>query len=193
MKPYILASILVIICVAAVIPSSHALANSVVQNDSMWIDSASYLHIFGEVKNTGDVWLQYVKIVGTLRDSDGGIVDVVFSYTDTMYLPPNDVSPFDIIELDTAKSAKVQSYTLIVEQQEAAPIPQKLVIHNVADSKNSLGWMEVVGEVENQADITSTYTKIVGTFYDESGKVIYTGSRSPIHPTFPPERRIRSR
>jgi uncharacterized membrane protein len=38
----------------------------VVQNDSMWIDSAGILHVFGEVKNTGDVWLRYVKISGTL-------------------------------------------------------------------------------------------------------------------------------
>jgi hypothetical protein len=61
-----------------------------------------------------------------------------------------------------------------VEHREVAPIPQKLVILNAADSKNSLGWLEIVGEVENQADQVSTYTKIVGTFYDETGKVIYT-------------------
>jgi hypothetical protein len=157
------------------IPSGRATAMAVVQNDSMWIDSVEMLHVFGEVKNTGDVWLQFVKIVGTLRDGSGGIVDVDYTYTRTMYLPPEGVSPFDLTELDTAKSARVQSYSLIVEYREVAPIPQKLVILNVADSKNSLGWLEIVGEVENQADQVSTYTKIVGTFYDESGKVIYTG------------------
>jgi hypothetical protein len=39
---------------------------------------------------------------------------------------------------------------------------------------NTVGWMEVVGQVENQADAISTYTKIVGTFYNETGTVIYT-------------------
>ena len=175
MKSSLIACVLALGIVASAIPSGHAAASATVQNDSMWIDSAGVLHIFGEVKNTGDIWLQYAKITGTLRDSGGGIVDVVYTFTETMYLPPEDVSPFNMIELDTAKSARVQSYTLIVEQQEAAPIPQKLVIHNVADSKNSLGWMEIVGEVENQADATSIYTKIAGTFYDESGKVIYAG------------------
>jgi hypothetical protein len=153
---------------------ARASPSAAVQNDSMWIDSAGMLHIFGEVKNTGGVWLQFVKIVGTLRDSSDAIVDVGYTYTRTMYLPPEGVSPFDLTELDTAKSARVQSYSLIVEYREVAPIPQKLVILNTADSKNSLGWLEIVGEVENQADQVSTYTKIVGTFYDETGKIIYT-------------------
>lgn len=174
MRTFLILCILVSTVLAGMIPSGHATAMAVVQNDSMWISSVGMLHVFGEVKNTGDVWLQFVKIVGTLRDGSGGIVDVDYTYTRTMYLPPEGISPFDLTELDTAKSARVQSYSLIVEYREVAPIPQKLVILNVADSKNSLGWLEIVGEVENQADQVSTYTKIVGTFYDESGKVIYT-------------------
>jgi len=167
--------VLVSTVLAAMIPSGHATNSAVVQNDSMWVDSAGMLHIFGEVKNTGDVWLQYVKIVGRLRDSSGGIVDVAYTFTETMYLPPEGISPFDLTELDTAKSAMVQTYNLIVDQQEASAIPQKLVILNVADWKDQpLGLMEIVGEVQNQADGVSTYTKIVGTFYDENGKVIYT-------------------
>ena len=43
-----------------------AVAGAAVQNDSMWIDSLGALYIFGEVKNTGDVWLRFVKVTGTL-------------------------------------------------------------------------------------------------------------------------------
>jgi len=71
------------------------------------------------------------------------------------------------------KSARVQSYSLVVEFQEIAAISQKLAILNVSDSKNALGWVEVVGEVENQGDIPSKYTQVTGTFYDADGKVIY--------------------
>jgi hypothetical protein len=91
-----------------------------------------------------------------------------------MYLPPDGVSPFNLIEMDTAKAGQVQSYTLIVDQQEATPIARKLTILNVADSKNTPGWLEIVGEVQSQADQLSTYTKIIGTFYDGAGKVVYT-------------------
>jgi hypothetical protein len=167
--PFILAGSL------APVPRAAATANAIVQNDSMWIDSAGYLHIFGEVKNTGDVWLRYVQITATLRDASSSIVDVVFTFTSTDFLPPDSVAPFNIVESDTAKSARVQTYSLVVEFREATAIAQKLVIMSVGDSKNSLGWLEVVGEVENQGDALSTYTEVVGTFYDVNGKVVYVG------------------
>jgi hypothetical protein len=159
-------------CLASVDPVVAA-ANAAVQNDSMWIDSIGALQIFGEVKNTGDTWLRFVKITGTLRDGSGGIVDVIFTYALLHFLPPEGVAPFNLIEIDTAKSSRVQSYTLVVEFQEASAPAQQLLILNVADSKNSLGWLEVVGEVENQAATASTYTQVTGTFYDAEGKVVY--------------------
>jgi hypothetical protein len=127
----------------------------------------------GEVKNTGDLWLRFVKITGTLRDADGGVVDVIFTYALLHYLPPENVAPFDMFEIDTAKSARVQSYSLAVEFQEVAGLSQKLVILNLSNSTDAVGWLEVVGEVENQGDIPSTYTQVTGIFYDANGKVIY--------------------
>jgi len=150
-----------------------AVAGAAVQNDSMWIDSLGALHIFGEVKNTGDVWLRFVKVTGTLRDSTGAIVDVTFTYTLLSFVPPDAVAPFNMIEIDTAKSARVGSYSLLLEFQEATALSQQLAVLNVADSKNSLGWLEVVGEVENRGTAPSEYTQVAGAFYDVDGKVIY--------------------
>jgi hypothetical protein len=159
----------------SIVPPVAAAAGAVVQNDSMWIDPNGELHIFGEVKNTGDVWLHYVQITGTLRDASNAIVDVVFTFTKTMYLPPGEVGGFDLSERDTTKSARVQSYSLVVDPNEATPIMQNLAILNAADSKNSNGELEIVGEVQNHGMSTSTYTEIVGTFYDVNGKVVYVG------------------
>jgi hypothetical protein len=131
------------------------------------------LWIFGEVKNTGDVWLKYVKVTATLRDADNGIVDVVYGYTTLGYLAPDSLAGFTILELDTAKSTRVTSYNLIIEWTEAAPIANKLLITSVSDSKNSYGWFEIMGEVQNQGDTASKYTKVCGIFYDDTGKVIY--------------------
>ena len=161
-------------CLMTIQPA-RAAASAIVQNDSMWIDPSGELHIFGEVKNTGDVWLHYVQITGTLRDASNTIVDVVFTFTKIMYLPPGGVGGFDLSERDTVKSARVQSYSLVVEPDEATPIMQNLAILNTADSKNSYGQLEIVGEVENQGTSISTYTEIVGTFYDINGKVVYVG------------------
>jgi hypothetical protein len=157
------------------VPPVAAAASAVVQNDSMWIDSLGLLHVVGEVKNTGDVWLRFVKITGTLRDATNGIVDVVLTYTLLHYVPPNEAAPFDMIEVDTAKSARVASYSLAVEFQETTPIAQQLVILNTADSKDSLGWLEIVGEVQNNAPGPSAYTQVTGTFYDTTGKTVYVG------------------
>jgi hypothetical protein len=159
-------------CLVAIHPA-RAVASAEIQNSSAWIDTLGILHIFGEVNNTGDAWLQYIKITGTLRDGSGGIVDVIFTFTTVRYLPPGGVAPFDMTEIDTAKSARVQSYTLVGEFQETAAIAQQLSVVNVADSKNVLGWLEVVGEVENHASAPSVYTKVAATFYDADGNVTY--------------------
>lgn len=134
---------------SAVVPRVAAVASAVIQNDSMWIDSLGFAHVTGEVKNTGDVWLRFVKITGTLRDATDAIVDVEFAYTLLSYVPPNEVAPFDMIQTDTAKSARVQSYTLALKFTEIAALSQKLSFLNVADSKDALGMLEAVGEVEN--------------------------------------------
>jgi hypothetical protein len=161
---------------AVTVPWVAADASAVVQNDSMWIDSLGRAHVVGEVNNTGDVWLRFVKITGTLRDPTDAIIDVIMAYTLLSYVPPNAVAPFDMVETNTAKSARVQSYSLTVEFKEVEALSQKLFFFNVADSKNKLGMLEVVGEVENQGDTPSIYTRIIGTFYDTNGKVIYVAS-----------------
>jgi len=177
MKPCRIAILLIIVLAiwGVSIRPSAATASAVIQNDSMWIDSLGYLHIVGEVKNTGNLWLRFVKITGTLRDGGGGVVDVTITYALLHYLPPDNVAPFDLLEVDTAKSAQVQSYSLAVEYQEVAALSQKLIVLNVSHSTDAMGWLEVVGEVENQGDIPSTYTQVTVTFYDTNGKVIYVG------------------
>ena len=51
----------------------------------------------------------------------------------------------------------------------------KLTVLNTVSSKNAVGWLQVMGEVQNQGDIPSTFTKIVATFRDGGGQVIYVG------------------
>jgi len=57
-------------CLMTVHPA-RAAASAEIQNDSMWINSVGTLCIFGEIKNTGDVWLRFVEVIATLRDATG--------------------------------------------------------------------------------------------------------------------------
>jgi hypothetical protein len=43
------------------------------------------------------------------------------------------------------------------------------------DFIDSLGFLHVVGEVENNTPTTAEFVKITGTFYDSSNKVVGTG------------------
>jgi hypothetical protein len=149
-----------------------AAANAEIQNDSSYISTIGNYHIVGEVLNSGDTWLQFVKVTAIMKDANGEVVDVRFTYAQGERLPPNERAPFDVFEIDTAKSAQITSYTLALEFDAVAPIENLLQIQSQSSSTDSVGWYEVVGEVKNNGPATSSFTKVVGTFYDAQGKVV---------------------
>lgn len=59
-----------------------------------YVDS-DWLHVRGEVKNTGQTPAEYVKVVITLYDADGGVVGMDFTYTDLDTIPPGETAPFE--------------------------------------------------------------------------------------------------
>jgi hypothetical protein len=168
-KILLIALILSIFCF---LPHAAASPSAVTQNDTSFIDELGYYHVVGEVKNTGDMWLQYVRIVGTLKDQNGAVVDSSFTYTQLLLLGPSKVSGFDIVELDTGRAAAVRSYTLAVEWEEAQPPTAALQIVNTSSSIDLLGYLEIVGEVQNSGDSISEYTKVAATCYGADGKVV---------------------
>jgi hypothetical protein len=147
--------------------------SAVIESHSMWMDSIGVLHIFGEVRNTGDTWIQSVTITATLSDANGVAFGTEYTYLDPNSLPPGAVGGFNLQIMDEAKAARVRSYSLFVDFKVAPPLPTKLAITGVSDRTNSEGYLEVVGEVENHGDKPSVNTRIYGTFYDATGKVIY--------------------
>jgi hypothetical protein len=172
-----LSFLLAITILAASFHPSLATASAVVQNDSTWVDTGGQFHILGEVKNTGDVWLGQVKVTATLKDSSGGIIDVIYPWNIApQHLPPRATASFDMVEPDTAKSAQVQSYSFtIVELQETNPLPQKLAFVNVTASRETPdSEFCVSGKLENQGDVPSEPITVYGTFYDVEGKVVYS-------------------
>ena len=154
-------------------PRVAAATNVTIQNNTTsYIDSMGFLHVVGEVQNTGDTWVQFVQITGTMKGSNGQVVDVVMSYTLLEYLPPGGKSPFDLVEADKAKSTAVTGANLVVSAQQSQSFPDNLVIQGASSSIDSTGIYEVVGQVNNNGQQASTFTKVIATFYDNAGKVI---------------------
>ncbi len=176
MKKILLLPLLALTLLATAAPSVHAAPNAQIQNNSTsYLDSVGYLHIVGEVKNIGDQWLNYVKITATLKDQKGVVQDVTFTYTELDRLPPGASSGFDIVELDTVKSAATSTYTLSLAYQQTDPLPASLTVLNVNAAKNSISYYEILGEVKNTGTTASEYTKLAATFYSTDGKVVGVG------------------
>ena len=170
--------VLVILSTIYLLPHVAAAPSAVVQNDSSYISSSlGWFNVVGEVLNTGNTPLRFIFITATFKDAGGIVVDSLQGVADSQYLQPNQKAPFQITDSDAARSSRIASYTLNLEFSPApAPLAVNLLIQNVGSSTNSLGWLEVVGEVRNAGAAGSKFTNVVGTFYDAGGKVVYVAT-----------------
>ncbi len=156
-----------------------AVTSAVIQNDSTFLDTFQHYHIVGEVKNTGDVWLQSILVTATLKDQTGAIIDIRQASPWLQHLPPQAAIGFDMIEPDPAKSALIQNYTLTLAFQSGQPRSASLEISDLVSSRNSLGWLQVQGIVANVGDSASDNTNVTGTFYGSDGKVVFVTFTTP--------------
>ena len=60
-------------------------------------DVFEWVHIIGEVKNTGIETLKFVKVVATIYDKDGTVIAVESTYTQPHTLKRGQVAPFEIV------------------------------------------------------------------------------------------------
>lgn len=149
-------------------------ASAIIQNESVWYPCPTCeLHIFGEVNNTGDLWLTQVAVTATLRDKHNSTLGVYTDITFVSDIPPGGVAAFDIWESDVDIAAQVHSYSLALEFQVGQQVPSMLEIVNVTSFINDEGILEVWGDVRNKGTEMSELTQIYGTFYDADGKVMY--------------------
>ncbi len=178
-KGRLLVSVVLIVAVISVtfLPDVEASPSATILNTtSSFIDQTSrYFHVVGEVKNIGDVWLQYVTVSAIFRDQNGAVLDSVSFYTLLNRLAPGVSSGFDVFETDTLKSANIKNYSLTVDFSQAQPLPLTLQVTNTSSSMNSLGYLVVVGVVKNNGDMASDFTKVVATFYGVDGRVVDVG------------------
>ena len=186
--------ILFLVALLAVLKPVQASPSAVIQNDSSYIDSIGYYHVVGEVLNTGDASLTFIKISGVFKDSSGQVLDTELTYAYSDYLPAGQKAPFDLFISDTQKSSHVASYTLALEYDTATQtFPLHLTIQSTTSSTDSLGFLEVVGQVQNSGQTVSNFTKVVGTFYDQAGKVIDVEFTYTSPSDIPPGRHMVSR
>ncbi len=126
-----------------------------------------YLHIIGEVQNTGAAAVEYVKIVATLYGAGDTVIGTQATYTIVDVIAPAGKSPF---EITTSDWEGMTHYKLQLQSSAGASpdAPVRVVSHQerVADA-----YYRIVGEVVNEGVSPMEYVKVIATLYDAADQV----------------------
>jgi hypothetical protein len=146
--------------------------SSLILSHTSWTDQdLGYFFVDGEVKNTLNSNMKYVKITATFYDSGGTVIGTAYVFTDIDILMPNQKSPFELSSYPDKITPA--SYTLTVSYEVTTDQPfEGLVILSNTPSVDIAGYHNIVGEVKNNGATQSTYVKVVCTYYDSAGKVM---------------------
>lgn len=136
-----------------------------------YVDGKLY-YLVGEIQNSGNAPVQFVKIVATLYDKDGAVSGTGFTYTEIGVIPPGGKSPFHTATDDWEGTT---DYKLQLEWSEGGEVSRQdleiLSHESIIDGK----LLRVRGEVKNTGDIPAEFVKLIITLYDAGGNVVGMG------------------
>ena len=169
----ILLVVVLLLLSAQLLVAVKAAGQAVILQHTGYIDALTgYYLVVGEVQNTGDRALRFVKITTTFYDSAGVVIATDFTYTMIDRLHPGQKSPFEVTLLDKTQSSKVHDYELGVTYEQYGSLPVGLEILSHSKNKDAVGFLHVVGEIKNIGDVDAHSVKVAVTFYDSAGKIV---------------------
>ena len=140
-------------------------------SQSEYVDSASFVHVIGEVDNVGSVSLGGVLVVASFQ-ARNGTVSSVGNYSFVNILTPNQKSPFDINS--SFANSVVVNYSIKVLSALPAATESFVGLHIFGNSSDidSAGDYSVAGKIGNSGNTTAQYIQVIGTFYNSAGKIV---------------------
>lgn len=133
-----------------------------------------YRIVVGEVQNTGDTNLTFVKLEATFSDDNGKIIATSNAYSLMDILLPGEKSPFYFTEL-TGEDVK-QYAVKIAEFDETDNQPYRdFEILDHASTVDELDEYHVSGQVKNTGSEDAEHTNVFATFYGSEGEVVAVG------------------
>ena len=159
-----------------------AFGEMIVENDQTYIGNDGIMHIVGEIKNESKSPVNKIKIIATLTDENGKVVDKIDGKIMSNILMPGMKGSFDIIT-NEKKSDSVLDYNLGFEYKLAAPKNQVIEIVSSEMKRDQLNNLIISGTIENNGEITANMINVVATLYDRNGKVL-TVSKIQTQPDF---------
>jgi phosphotransferase system IIB component len=147
---------------------------SILPTDSGYLNDNSFYYVVGEVQNTGDTAVTDVNVSATFYNSTGETVAEIRQPTKLSTILPNRTSPFEITLFSTVLSSTVHNYTVqIVTFSPAQDRPLGLKILSNSSSSDANGY-RVTGTIENIGTQSTSFTRLIVTFYDTTGHAIAT-------------------
>ena len=159
-----------------------AFGEIIVENYQTYIGNDGILHIVGEIKNDTKSPVNKIKIIATLMDGDGEVLDTINGKVLTNIIMPGMKGSFDIIT-NEKKIDNFFDYDLGFEYKLAAPKNQVIEIISSEMKRDQLNNLIISGTIENNGDITANMINVVATLYDRNGKVL-TVSKIQTQPDF---------
>ena len=159
-----------------------AFGDIVVENDQTYIGNDGIMHIVGEIKNDSKSPVNKIKIIATIVDVNGKVLEKIDGKVLTNIIMPGMTGSFDIIA-NEKKVDNILDYDLGIEYKLAAPKNQVIEIVSSEMKRDQLDNLIISGTIENNGEITANMINVVATLYDRDGRVL-TVSKIQIQPDF---------
>lgn len=164
------------------INNNHGIERSeakIIGNHNKWSSSAA-TYIYGLVKNTGNTYLESVKIRASFYDENDNLVffedgNIKYHFTSHYAVSPDEIVPFSIVISDDDVFPFEYYKLSIVGLKEAYSVSYTDFILEIINDyySNENEFFNVVGEIENIGKETADDITIYCIFYDENDTPIF--------------------
>ena len=145
------------------------------QKSSSFVDETNFMHVYGELKNLSNKAMKNVVVTASFYDSKGKLLNQFRRSSELRTLNPGDVSPFEILYIDTKTVNDVKNYTLSATGQQTEMKARALRITSNSSKLDLTGVYYIKGRVVNEGSKDATNSMIIATLYNKDGKVVVVG------------------
>jgi hypothetical protein len=146
-----------------------------IQKASSFVDETNFMHVYGELKNISNKAMKNVVVTALFYDLNGKLLNEFRRSSELRTVNPGEISPFEVLYIDTKTVNAVKNYTLSAAGQETEMKARALRITSNSSKLDLTGVYYVKGRVVNEGSEDATNSVIIATLYDKDGKVAVVG------------------
>jgi hypothetical protein len=153
----------------AVSPVPVIQSEAAVQGSSDYVDDTGARIVVGEVLNTANYPLSFIKVLARFYGVRGEPVGSSVTFAELTALEPGDAAPF---ALDTRGLPPFARYELQADATAAEQAPLRLEVSKYQATTAQAGAFLLTGEVRNAHDFSVRFGEVIATYYDASNRVL---------------------